>query len=106
MSCTVEGCLSVLRSKILQQMLIMLSLDCGWIATSEGRCDSVPRDCFVSQLSSWRFVAQLLQRVVSVTSCAPKVCSLNQGGYLPLLAHRENGLTEIQRVTLQPCWYE
>lgn len=106
MSCAVGGCLSVLRSKILQQMLITLSLDCGWIVTSEGRYHSVPRDCFASQLSSWRFMAQLLQRVVSVTSCTPKVCSLNQGGYLPLPAHRENGLTEIQRVTLQPCWYE
>jgi len=69
----------------------------------DGQYDSVPQNCLVSQLSFWSSMAQLLQKVVSVMSCMPKVCLLNQGSFL-LVARRENGLTEIQRVTLQPCW--
>lgn len=77
-----------------------------WVVISEGRYDSVPRHCFVLQLSSWSFVAQLLQRVVSAMFCMPKVCLLNQGSCLPQVSHEENCLPEIKWLTLQPSWYE
>lgn len=65
-----QGGIFVLRSKTLREILITLSLDFQWIVTSKGKCDSVPENCFVLQLSSgssWRscYKEQFLSRPAS-----------------------------------------
>lgn len=88
-------------------MLIMLSLDCGWIVTSEGRVWFCPTRlfclaAFILVLRGTVATKGGFCNVLHTQSLFVKPGLL----FLPLLAHRENGLTEIQRVTLQPCWYE